>query len=146
MSATRDILDAVELAALHHGDQRYGRHPYVVHPLAVAGQVAERGGSRAQVLAAILHDTVKDTDLTVRQIQSMFGPEVAVIVSSLTHDLGVPYDRYVDELHPDAVLVKLCDSICNLVDLPAAEMTVHRRRRLTARYEANVAKLTERLR
>lgn len=138
------VIDAAQLAALYHGDQRYGRHPYIVHPLAVADQVGQRGGSIEQIVAAILHDTVEDTDLTLDVIRLAFGPEVAAIVGALTHDPAVPYAEYVAALPDDAVLVKLCDSICNLHALPGADMPDARKRKLTDRYERNIAVLSER--
>lgn len=143
--STQQILDAVELAVLYHGDQRYGRYPYIVHPIAVAAQVSERGGTEAQIIAAILHDTVEDTDLPIEAISLTFGLEVAAIVSSLTHDSDVPYDDYISSLDSRAVLVKLCDSICNRDMLNVAEMTAERKARLTKRYTRNINALSVRL-
>lgn len=140
------LLDAVGIAIAYHGDQKYGHLPYIAHPVAVADQVSQRGGNEAQVVAAILHDTVEDTDLTIEQVEMMFGTEVAFIVGAMTHAPLEPYEDYIDALPDEAVLVKLCDSICNLAGLPSAEMTHHRRTRLTARYERTITVLSERLR
>lgn len=139
------IIDAVAVAIAAHGDQRYGNQPYIAHPIAVADQVGTRGGTDTQIIAAILHDAVEDTELTIQQVRVMFGDEVARIVEALTHDPAVPYADYVAALPDGAVLVKLCDSICNLATLPDAPMSPARKLQLTDRYEANIATLSARL-
>ena len=138
------LLDAVQIAVGAHGDQRYGDRPYIVHPLAVAGQVAARGGTVVQTVAAVLHDTVEDTDLTVAEINACFGAEVAGLVDALTHHPDVTYEAYVEALPAEAVLVKLCDSICNLDGLEAAPMDEAKKARLSARYRRNIEVLSNR--
>lgn len=80
------ITRALEFAAKAHGDQKrkYTGEPYINHPIAVADLVFVAGYNHKVVAAAILHDTVEDTPVTLRDIQKDFGIEVADIVYWLT--------------------------------------------------------------
>ena len=73
---------AIELAAKAHRHQvRKGTDiPYVSHPYAVAMLVARAGCPEEMIAAAVLHDTVEDTYITLRDIQERFGDKVAEIV------------------------------------------------------------------
>lgn len=142
----RDVLDAAAFAAWQHGDQMYGRAGYMAHVLEVAEQVAGRGGTEAQVIAALLHDVVEDTDATIEKVRMAFGDCVADIVDAVTKKSDQSDDQYLDGIQGDAVLVKLCDSICNRHHLPGAEIGSERRARLAARYDRNIATLAARLR
>jgi len=68
----------------HEGQTRKSGEPYVTHPVAVAKIVAELGLDDATIAAALLHDTVEDTGLTVADIELEFGPDVAGIVDGVT--------------------------------------------------------------
>ena len=73
-----------EAANAHAGQVRNSGEPYVEHPLAVAMIVAELGLDDVSIAAALLHDAVEDTALTLESITSSFGPEVAAIVDGVT--------------------------------------------------------------
>ncbi len=73
-----------EAANAHAGQVRNSGEPYVEHPLAVAMIVAELGLDDVSIAAALLHDAVEDTALTLETITSSFGPEVAAIVDGVT--------------------------------------------------------------
>ncbi|MDQ3384742.1 MAG: bifunctional (p)ppGpp synthetase/guanosine-3',5'-bis(diphosphate) 3'-pyrophosphohydrolase [Actinomycetota bacterium] len=73
-----------EAANAHAGQVRNSGEAYVEHPLAVAMIVAELGLDDVSIAAALLHDSVEDTPLTVETITSSFGPEVAAIVDGVT--------------------------------------------------------------
>ncbi|TDC81204.1 HD domain-containing protein [Actinomadura sp. 7K507] len=76
---------AFAVAELYHrGQTRKSGAPYVTHPLAVAILLAQMGVDTATLAAALLHDTVEDTDLTSGQIHADFGEEVAVLVDGVT--------------------------------------------------------------
>ena len=108
--------------------------------------VNTRGGSASQVAAALLHDTVEDTDLSVHNIRYRFGDEVADIVSSMTKPADISYDEYVGSIEGDAVFVKWCDSRCNYTNLSrAASMSSHRKQMLLDRYRKNLDVLSEKL-
>jgi GTP diphosphokinase / guanosine-3',5'-bis(diphosphate) 3'-diphosphatase len=81
----RKIERAYEVAArLHAGQSRRSGDPYITHPLAVATILAELGMPHDTICAALLHDTVEDTQYTVGQIQEEFGEEVASLVDGVT--------------------------------------------------------------
>jgi (p)ppGpp synthase/HD superfamily hydrolase len=65
--------------------RKYTGRPYVEHVIAVSAIVAAYGGDQNQIVAALLHDTVEDTDTTLEQITELFGPDVAKLVEELTN-------------------------------------------------------------
>lgn len=76
---------AYETAAqLHDGVFRKSGEPYITHPLAVATICAEIGMDTTTIVAALLHDTVEDTDYTLEELEHDFGPEVAHLVDGVT--------------------------------------------------------------
>ena len=75
----------------HSGQFRQSGEPYIVHPLAVATIVAELGMDTESVMAALLHDVVEDTDVTLEQIEKLFGKEIASLVDGLTKLGRIPY-------------------------------------------------------
>lgn len=68
----------------HAGQKRKSGDPYITHPLAVADLLIAWGMDSDTVLAGILHDTVEDTEVTLDQIESLFGHEVAFLVDGVT--------------------------------------------------------------
>lgn len=70
--------------ALHEGVRRKSGDPYITHPLAVATVCAEIGMDTTTLVAALLHDTVEDTDYTLDELTDEFGPEVARLVDGVT--------------------------------------------------------------
>jgi guanosine-3',5'-bis(diphosphate) 3'-pyrophosphohydrolase len=89
------ILAASAFAAHKHRDQRRkgaDASPYINHPIAVANVLANEGGITDDTVlaAALLHDTIEDTDTTVEELQTQFGPDVAAIVVEVTDDKSLP--------------------------------------------------------
>ncbi len=80
------VRKAFRLAADAHRDmRRKSGEPFIFHPLEVATIAAgEIGLGRTSIISALLHDTVEDTDLTLADVQGMFGEEVARIIDGLT--------------------------------------------------------------
>jgi GTP diphosphokinase / guanosine-3',5'-bis(diphosphate) 3'-diphosphatase len=78
---TRAYLRAAEA---HKGQTRNSGEAYIKHPLAVAEIVAELGLDDVTVAAALLHDAVEDTDVTLDEIEREFGEQVAAIVDGVT--------------------------------------------------------------
>ena len=68
----------------HSGQNRRSGQPYMIHPVAVAKLVADMGLCEASVCAALLHDTIEDTDTTRENIEEIFGADVAELVDGLT--------------------------------------------------------------
>jgi GTP diphosphokinase / guanosine-3',5'-bis(diphosphate) 3'-diphosphatase len=71
-------------ARAHSGQKRKSGDPYITHPVAVASILAELGMTPPTLAAALLHDTVEDTDYTLEQIRKDFGDEVAMLVDGVT--------------------------------------------------------------
>ncbi|MBS1503413.1 MAG: bifunctional (p)ppGpp synthetase/guanosine-3',5'-bis(diphosphate) 3'-pyrophosphohydrolase, partial [Bacteroidetes bacterium] len=85
------IRKAFELALESHKDmRRKSGEPYIYHPIAVAQIAAEEIGlGPTSVVCALLHDVVEDTDVTLDDIERMFGKKVALIIDGLTKISGV---------------------------------------------------------
>src|SRR5712664_3153471 len=82
---TAVLLHAYEVAERYHrGQARKSGIPYITHPLAVAQLLAAIGMDTTTLAAALLHDTVEDTDLPIGQVKAEFGPEVAILVDGVT--------------------------------------------------------------
>jgi len=71
-------------AKVHEGQERLSGEPYLVHPLEVAGVLAEMRMDDVTVAAGLLHDAVEDTLTTIDEIERLFGKEVAFVVDGLT--------------------------------------------------------------
>lgn len=84
--ADEDILNKAYVFAMQaHGDQtRSSGDPYFSHPLAVAGILTDLKLDTATIATALLHDVVEDTDVTIRQIEAVFGTEIARLVDGVT--------------------------------------------------------------
>jgi GTP diphosphokinase / guanosine-3',5'-bis(diphosphate) 3'-diphosphatase len=81
----RLIERAYEVAArLHAGQSRRSGDPYITHPLAVATILAELGMPHDTICAALLHDTVEDTQYTIGQLRQDFGEDIAALVDGVT--------------------------------------------------------------
>jgi GTP diphosphokinase / guanosine-3',5'-bis(diphosphate) 3'-diphosphatase len=82
---TKLVLRAYEVAeAAHSGQVRKSGEPYIIHPIGVAEQLAELGMDTATLVAALLHDVVEDTDMTIADIAGEFGDEAAMLVDGVT--------------------------------------------------------------
>ncbi len=68
----------------HRGQMRKSGDPYITHPVAVATILAELGMTPPTLAAALLHDTVEDTDYSLDQLRSDYGDEIAMLVDGVT--------------------------------------------------------------
>ncbi len=68
----------------HDGQFRKSGEPYITHPVAVAKILAELGTGPSTIAAALLHDTVEDTNYSLEQLRTEFGEEVALLVDGVT--------------------------------------------------------------
>ncbi|OQA33073.1 MAG: GTP pyrophosphokinase rsh [Betaproteobacteria bacterium ADurb.Bin341] len=126
------LLTATAFAADKHCNQRRKdkqASPYINHPIALANVLKNEGGiADAKVLAAaMLHDTIEDTDATPEELEAVFGKEIAGIVLEVTDDKSLPKAErkrlqveHACSISHRAKLVKLADKICNLRDLLAS--------------------------
>lgn len=115
---------AIEFAAWKHdGHKRLGMHalPYNTHLFSVALLVAEDGVSEDAVTAALLHDTLEDTNTTYEELVGVFNPYVAALVFEVSEKKKLPWmDRKMEYLSrlkhasDDALIITLADKIDNL--------------------------------
>jgi GTP diphosphokinase / guanosine-3',5'-bis(diphosphate) 3'-diphosphatase len=123
------LLKALAFAAHKHRDQRRKdaeASPYINHPIALANVLVNEGGvNDIDVLcAALLHDTLEDTDTSVAELEGAFGRRIARIVEEVTDDKALAKAErkrmqieHAPGLSPEAKLVKLADKICNVRDV-----------------------------
>jgi guanosine-3',5'-bis(diphosphate) 3'-pyrophosphohydrolase len=138
-----EFIDALAFAAAKHRNQRRkdaDASPYINHPIELARVLSAEGGvlERVPLLAALLHDTIEDTETTEAELAAHFGPQVAVVVMEVTDDKSLPKPRRKDlqvehapHVSREAQLVKLADKICNLRDVafnPPSQWSLERRR------------------
>src|SRR5215212_9731763 len=70
-------------AKVHQGQIRKSGEPYLVHPLEVAGLLADLKLDEASIVAGLLHDTIEDTLATAEELTELFGSEVATLVDGV---------------------------------------------------------------
>jgi guanosine-3',5'-bis(diphosphate) 3'-pyrophosphohydrolase len=143
ISDLAQLLEALQFAAHKHRAQRRkdaDASPYINHPLEVATILATTGAisDLATLLAAVLHDTIEDTETTPEELEERFGPEVRSLVLEVTDDKRLPKEErkrlqveHAPSLSPKAKLIKLGDKIANVHDVtatPPADWTLERRR------------------
>ncbi|MEX2205261.1 MAG: HD domain-containing protein [Myxococcota bacterium] len=151
MDANLDVL-APLLAALrfaaekHRSQKRKGTDasPYINHPIEVAELLARVGGVRDVELlaAAILHDTIEDTETTPDELEAAFGARVCCLVAEVTDDKSLPkaerkklQEEHAPQLSRDAKQLKLGDKISNVREIgaaPPADWSLERRREYIA--------------
>jgi GTP diphosphokinase / guanosine-3',5'-bis(diphosphate) 3'-diphosphatase len=125
----RDIFDALEFSAFKHRRQRRkgtSGIPYINHPIEVARLLLNKMKSPELnlIIAAILHDTLEDTDTSPEEISQRFGEKVLQIVMEVTDDMKLPYserkNRQVlkaNTLSYEARCIKIADKTCNIHDI-----------------------------
>jgi len=137
----REIERAYRFAAEHHeGQKRLSGEDFIQHPLAVAQILAALGLDTTTLEAALLHDTVEDTDVSVAELDTEFGPEVARIVDGLTkldalsfrsreHEQAENVRKMIVAMAGDirVLLIKLADRLHNMRTLSALPQDKQRR-------------------
>ncbi len=123
------IRQAYEYAAAHHGQQkRKDGSPYVTHPLNVAQILAEELHLDSEsIMAALLHDTIEDTDVTHEDIAKLFSPTVADLVEGVSKLTRVQYTSKEEEQMENlrkmlmamskdirVILIKIADRLHNM--------------------------------
>ena len=122
------VLKATQFAALKHCDQRRkdGKTPYIIHPISVAMILAEIGSIEdPEILsAALLHDTLEDTDTSAHELDKNFGSRVRIIVEELTDNDMLTFSQSkqmqienAPYLSKNATLVRIADKISNVSDV-----------------------------
>jgi guanosine-3',5'-bis(diphosphate) 3'-pyrophosphohydrolase len=137
------MLKALTFAADRHKNQRrkdVDSSPYINHPISLANILCNEGHiTEVNVIcAALLHDTIEDTDTTAEELEAEFGTTIRDIVIDVTDDKtldkAVRKQRQIEHaahISDTAKLVKLADKISNLRDVascPPTEWSINRRR------------------
>ena len=135
------MLQAFRIGAkAHEGQSRKSGEPYITQPVAVAGILAELGLDTETIIAAILHDTLEDTELSREALAGEFGEEVAELVDGVTK---LDKMRFGSRQEADAesfrkmllamardlrvILIKLADRLHNMRTLGAKDAASRRR-------------------
>ena len=136
------ILKALHFAAKKHRDQRrkdIEASPYINHPIEVAELLARVGKITDTVIlqAALLHDTIEDTQTTPEELEEAFGSEVSRVVQEVTDDQTLPKAErkrlqvvHAAELSDRARQIKIADKIANVqsvTNTPPAHWSLERR-------------------
>lgn len=136
------LLQAISFAAKKHGFQRRkgtNDEPYINHPLEVANLIANVGKVESIdiLIAAVLHDTIEDTETSAEEITNLFGAQVCGMVLEVTDDKSLPKAvrkqrqiEHAPHLSDGAKVIKLADKISNIRDVaenPPADWSGERR-------------------
>jgi guanosine-3',5'-bis(diphosphate) 3'-pyrophosphohydrolase len=140
-----NVFRAMEFAAHKHRKQTRKdreRTPYIKHPIEVAVFIANIDYSfvysmdsiETWVVAALLHDTIEDTQTTYEEICAKFGSIIADIVREVSDDKSLPkaVRKQLQIEHASSIslaggLIKIADKICNVRDIPATDWPVERK-------------------
>src|SRR5690606_24598024 len=127
-------------AKVHEGQQRLSGEPYLVHPLEVAGILADMRLDEATVAAGLLHDTLEDTLTTLPELKRLFGDEVATLVEALTKIAKIEFtsvrERQAENFRKMLIamskdirilLIKLADRLHNMRTLQHMDEDARRR-------------------
>ena len=150
ISHTDKLQDALEFSIDAHKMQfRKSGEPYAIHPILVASIVSTITNDESMAVAALLHDVVEDTEVTIEQINERFGDDVAHLVSGLTkidniRDIELIPSNSDERLIASALtfrkmliasiedvrvlVVKLCDRLHNMLTLDA--LAPHKQKRI----------------
>ncbi|MEW8027104.1 MAG: HD domain-containing protein [Candidatus Thiodiazotropha sp.] len=135
------LIKTLAFATQKHRHQRrkdIEASPYINHPITLVDILVNEGEitDLDTLIAALLHDTIEDTDATVEEIEAEFGQAIADIVMEVTDDGNLPklerkalQIKHAPDLSYKAKLVKLADKIANLRDIdksPPAGWTLQR--------------------
>ena len=126
---TAILLAAIEFASRKHSTQRRKNEeasPYINHPIAVTHLLADTGGvtDLVTLMAAVLHDTIEDTETTSSELDEHFGPTVRKVVEEMTDDKSLDKAvrkelqiEHAPRLSRRAKAIKLADKIANVRDV-----------------------------
>lgn len=130
------------ITAAHKG-QMYGDMPYWTHCVDVASEV--QNPTFEEYIAAMLHDTIEDTDMTMDQLRENYSSGICDMVELLTKDDSLSYlqniERIIDSGNIGAMKIKLADNTCNSRG-DKSHMTKERRDRLNEKYALSISLLT----
>ncbi|MGH9277919.1 MAG: HD domain-containing protein, partial [Acidimicrobiales bacterium] len=143
-ASTQRIYQAYEVAArAHEGQVRVSGDPYIQHPVAVATILAELGLDDVTVAAALLHDAVEDTKVTLDDLRNEFGPEVAGMVDGVTKLDRIRFDSR--EAQQAATMRKMLVAMANDIRVLLIKLAdrLHNMRTLAALPEAKQMRIAQ---
>lgn len=122
------IKKSYDMASVAHSHQlRDSGEPFITHPLAVASILADWKADRNTICAAILHDIVEDTNVTLKEIENLFGETVASLVDGVTKLTSMNFSSKLDNKNANMrkiitsfrkdvriILIKLADRLHNM--------------------------------
>ncbi len=124
-----DLIERAFVTAdeLHKGVCRRSGEPYICHPLAVARLLVDLGMDSESIAAALLHDVVEDTPITIEEVESKFGPDVALLVDGVTKLTKIQFSSIEEQQAENlrkmllamsqdvrVMIIKLCDRLHNM--------------------------------
>lgn len=129
------VARALLFAAEKHDGQSYGDRPYLLHCVEVANNLImsyRNDLNEDAYIAALLHDTIEDTDTTYEEIEAAFNARIAMAVKRLSRDKNQPYedyivdlvewvqsnDWYLSEVSMITIMVKISDLMVNMSNNP----------------------------
>ncbi len=139
------VIKAIRFAyKAHHGQYDVSGVPYIFHPY----HLAEQFDNETEVCAALLHDVVEDTDITLEELCKEFPDRITDAIRLLTHQDGEDYFDYIIRLkdNPAAKAVKLADLRHNMDESRIAGVSGvsdEQRARWRAKYSKAYGILTE---
>lgn len=138
------VRDAFEYCVKAHGDQkRLSGEPFYMHPFSVACILVKLGMDTESIVAALLHDVVEDTEVTLEEVSKKFGQGVAELVDGVTKFGKVPFNSHEQELNKNVqkmmmamskdirvIIIKLADRLHNMRTLDAQSEAKQREKSL----------------
>ena len=108
-------------ARWHHGEIRKNGNPYILHPIQAAGIVAMLHSDIAAIIAALLHDTLENSEVTPQELERSFGKDAKKLVEALTKYAAFSHREYAEKLYIRSqedgrvAVLKVADCCANLM-------------------------------